>query len=325
MEAENRVLIAWAPFSPTFEDIASELGGKIICLTMLFRKKWAFLLKYPYLTVRTLWLLHRFKPTVVVVQNPPVFAALTVLFGRFFQHYRVVIDHHCLWSMKTVTWPMVSQVIRWLEKRACRMADANFTPNTAWTGIFRSLGGKDCFTYHDYIPERILERRSTPPFLVVSSHGSIHRDEMLKEEAEALEGLKNHELFVTGGGSLKSHPSNVSYVGHLDTLDYEHLKENAHAALALTKELNTIPHVVHEYLAYGIPTIVLKNSLMHTLFSDAIVEIDDGRPEMIRNALIWITDPTVKAGICEAIRLNYQERFRLHERELAELRIRLNP
>jgi glycosyltransferase involved in cell wall biosynthesis len=116
-------------------------------------------------------------------------------------------------------------------------------------------------------------------------------------------------------------PSNVIYPGYLDDARYEALKRNADVALSLSTELNTVPHAIHEYLAYGVPTIVLKDSLLRSLFDSAIIEIDDARPETVRRALARITeDSALRKQLFENIDQNYEARSKMHLEEESKLR-----
>ena len=116
-------------------------------------------------------------------------------------------------------------------------------------------------------------------------------------------------------------PSNVIYPGYLDDARYESLKRNADVALSLSVELNTVPHAIHEYLAFGIPTIVLKDPLLRSLFDGAIVEIQDARPETVGHALTRITqDSTVLNQLRENIQLNYEQRLKMHNEEISKLK-----
>jgi hypothetical protein len=97
-------------------------------------------------------------------------------------------------------------------------------------------------------------------------------------------------------------------------------------ALSLSIEVNTVPHAIHEYLAYGIPTIVLKDPLLRSLFDAAIVEIDDARPETVRTALRRVIDDYVFRGELRKNRdRNYDQRSEMYKDEVSKLRQALTP
>ena len=213
------------------------------------------------------------------------------------------------------------------------------SPNNNWTRELRARGATDAFTYHDFIQQPTSTKGQSqrsqwapfplPPhrFLVIAGHGG-HPRELLEEEVAAVRELDSYVLVITGKREKLGHriaklnpPSNVIYPGYLDDAHYEALKENADAALSLSTELNTVPHAIHEYLAFGIPTIVLKDPLLRSLFDGAIVEIEDAKPQTVGQALTRITqDSTFRDQLRENINRNYGERLKMHHEEVSKLK-----
>src|SRR5437763_14176427 len=332
------LLVAWAPFSPTLVEVGSLEGGRVVFLSILFGKKLAAPLRYALLALRTLALLGTERPKIVLAQNPPIFLPLLLVLAKPFYKFRLVVDHHAVWSMKTLRQPFLSQGIAVTESFVSKKADANMAPNNSWTRELQARGAKDAFTYHDFIPRSTITNgyhyRDSATlllpdhrFLIIAGHGG-HPQELLEEEVAAIRGLEGYLLVITGkreklGDRITrlDPPSNVVYPGYLDDADYEALKRSADVALSLSTEINTVPHAIHEYLAYGIPTIVLKDSLLRSLFDGAIVEIQDTRPETVGQALTRITqDSTVRNQLRENIQLNYEQRLKMHNEEVSKLK-----
>ncbi|HYU87243.1 MAG TPA: glycosyltransferase, partial [Candidatus Bathyarchaeia archaeon] len=193
------LLVAWAPFSPTLVEVGALVGGRVVFLNILFGKKLAAPLRYALLALRTLSLLGRERPKVVVAQNPAIFLPLLLVLAKPFYKFRLVVDHHAVWSMKTLRQPFLSQGIAVFETFVAKRADANMSPNNNWTRELRARGATDAFTYHDYIaPPTITVGRGQksewsfqlPPhrFLVIAAHGG-HPQELLEEEVAAIRGL----------------------------------------------------------------------------------------------------------------------------------------
>jgi UDP:flavonoid glycosyltransferase YjiC (YdhE family) len=213
------------------------------------------------------------------------------------------------------------------------------SPNYNWTRELRARGATDAFTYHDFIPHLTTSSGRSqhdewaafplPPhrFLIIAGHGG-HPQELLEEEVEAIRGFDGYLIVITGKREKLAHriakttpASNVVYPGYLDDAHYEALKKNADVALSLSTELNTVPHAIHEYLAYGIPTIVLKDPLLHSLFDSAIVEIDDAHPDTVRTALKRVTeDSAFRTELAKNRIRNYEQRSRMHKEEVSKLR-----
>jgi len=331
------LLIAWAPFSPTLVEVGSLVGGRVVFLNVLFGKKLAAPLRYALLALRTLSLLGRARPRVVLAQNPPIFLPVLLVLTKPLYRFRLIIDHHAIWSIKTLRQPLLSQGIAALERFASTRADSNMSPNNNWTRELQARGATDAFTYHDFIPkpatntqkDREWNANPLPPyrFLVIAAHGG-HPQELLEEEIAAVSGLQDYLLVITGKREKLGHriarlgpKSNVIYPGYLDDASYEALKRSADVALSLSTEINTVPHAIHEYLAYGIPTIAVKDSLLRSLFDAAIVEIDDARPETVRTALKRVTEDSVFRNELRKNRdLNYEQRSEMYTDEVKKLR-----
>jgi glycosyltransferase involved in cell wall biosynthesis len=331
------LLIAWAPFSPTLVEVGSLVGGRVVFLNILFGKKLAAPLRYAFLALRTLSLMGRQRPRVVLAQNPPIFLPILLVLTKPLYRFKLIIDHHAIWSIKTLRQPLLSQGISALERFASTRADSNMSPNNNWTRELRARGATDAFTYHDFIPkpatnaqkDREWTANPLPPhhFLVIAAHGG-HPQELLEEEIAAVSGLQDYLLVITGKREKLGHriaklgpKSNVIYPGYLDDASYEALKRSADVALSLSTEINTVSHAIHEYLAYGIPTIVLRDSLLRSLFDAAIFEIDDARPETVRTALKRVTEDSVfRSELRKNRDRNYQQRSEMYKDEVSKLR-----
>lgn len=342
MGSSRPLLVAWAPFSPTLVEVGSLVGGRVVFLNILFGKKLAAPLRYIFLSLRTLSLLGQQRPKIVLAQNPPIFLPLLLVLAKRLYGFRLVVDHHAIWSMKTLRQPILSQGIAALERFVSKHADSNMSPNNSWTRELRARGATDAFTYHDFIPKptgtpstkREWAPYSLPPhrFLVIAAHGG-HPQELLEDEVRAIGGLGDYLLVITGKREKLAHrvaksnpPKNVIYPGYLDDASFESLKRNADVALSLSTELNTVPHAIHEFLVYGTPTIVLKDPLLRSLFDGAIVEIEDARPETVRQALRRITeDSAFRSKLSDDMDRNYEKRLRMYQDEVSKLREVLTP
>ena len=334
-ESSRLLLVAWAPSSPTFVDLAALLNGRVAYLNVLFGKRWAAPFRYMLLALKTFKLLRQERHLGVFAQNPPIFCPLVIVALTRSLGFRLIVDHHAVWSVKSIREPILSQAIAGLERFVVKRADANITPNNNWTQEFQEMGARDAFTYHDFL-ERKAGRKTVssfqdrlPPhrFLVIAAHGG-HAEELLEEEVAAVRGLPDYVLVITGRRGKIGHrlaklnlSGNVVYAGYLDQADYEALKREADAALSLSKEPNTVPHALHEFLSYGTPTVVLKDDLLRSIFDGAIVEAEDASPESIKESLRrTCEDPRFRSRLLENIDANYHDRRILHEKELSRLK-----
>lgn len=336
-ETTRILLVAWAPSSPTFVDLAQLLNGRVVYLNILFGKRWAAPFRYILLAIRTFAVLRKERPSAIFAQNPPIFCPLVMIFAKRTMKFKLIVDHHAVWSVKSIRTPILSDMIAALERFVVRRAEANITPNNNWTRQFREMGARNAFTYHDFLekrtvsPERegssFLDRLPPHRFLVIAAHGG-HPEELLEEEVAAVRGLDGYVLVITGrpdkiGRRLaRLNPSgNIVYPGYLDQDDYESLKRAADAALSLSIEPNTVPHAIHEFLSYGVPTIILKDDLLRSIFDGAIVETETRSPESIRDTIRRVCeDSEFRTQILQSIDSNYEKRSKMHRDELAKLR-----
>jgi hypothetical protein len=331
------LLVAWAPSSPTFVDLAYLLDGRVVYLNILFGKRWAAPFRYILLAVRTFRLIRRERPSAVFAQNPPIFCPLVVIASRRTMTFRMIVDHHAVWSVKSIRTPGLSNMIAGLEEFVVKRADANITPNNNWTRQFEEMGARNAFTYHDFLEKStassakgalsVLDRLPPHRFLVIAAHGG-HPEELLEEEVAAVQGLDNYVLVITGrrekiGRRLaRLKPSgNIVYAGYLNQGDYESLKRTADVALSLSDEPNTVPHAIHEFLSHGVPTIVLKDDLLRSIFDGGIIEAETRSPDSIRDSIRRVCeDCTFRAKVLQSIDSNYEKRTRMHQDELSRLR-----
>jgi len=308
----------------------------VIYLNILFGKRWAAPFRYILLALKTFRVLRKERPSGVFAQNPPIFCPLAIIASRWTLGFKLIVDHHAVWSIKSIREPFLSQTIAGLEKFVVKRAEANITPNENWTRQFREMGARNAFTYHDFLQRKegrtelassIQDRLPPHRFLIIAAHGG-HPKELLEEEVAAVQGLDDYLLVITGRREKIGHrlaklnlSGNVVYAGYLDQADYESLKLTADAALSLSDEPNTVPHAIHEFLSYGIPTIVLKDDLLRSIFNGAIVEVDNSLPESIRNSLRRVCeDPTFRAKMVQNIDSNYEKRLNMHYNEISKLR-----
>src|SRR5439155_12712648 len=115
------LLVAWAPFSPTLVEVGSLVGGHVVFLSILFGKKLAAPLRYALLALRTLALLGTERPKIVLAQNPPIFLPLLLVLAKRFYKFKLVVDHHAVWSMKTLRQPFLSQGIARSEEHTSEL------------------------------------------------------------------------------------------------------------------------------------------------------------------------------------------------------------
>jgi glycosyltransferase involved in cell wall biosynthesis len=330
-------VLLWGPFGFRADELAEVVGADRVSITVLYGPRYFAPIRYLALFFRTLLILARSRPDVVYAQNPPVFCPLTCLLYCRLTGARLVVDHHSIWSVKTVGGRSpLSRGIAFLERVVARAADANTTAHDFWGRMLTGMGGRDVLVYHDYVPRNgrssddALRRRmgvGDAGVLAISSHGG-HPLERLEVEAVAV-GLENDlgvSLTISGPREKlearlgrSTLPPNVRYAGFLDRDVYESLKASADFAINITDEPYTLSHVLFEFAASSLPVISSKQPVVEALFGDAFLYADSNVEDVAAKVKELCSVPTREEWTTR-VRRKQEELARMHEREVLELR-----
>ena len=329
------LILLWAPFGFRADELADVVGAERASITLLYGPRYFAPVRYLALFFRTLFLLAQKRPDVVYAQNPPVFCPLTCLLYCRVAGARLVIDHHSIWSVKTLGGRSpLSRAIGFLERAVSRAADANTAPHSMWARMLEKMGARDVLVYHDYVPkntrrrdEALRRRMGDGETLAISSHGG-HPLERLEVEAAAVGRDRDEGVsLVTSGPREKlerrfaamSLPPNVRYAGFLEREVYESLKASADFAINITDEPHTLSHVLFEFAASSLPVISSKESVVEELFGDSILYADSTVDDVAEKVRTLCSGPT-RAEWAARVARKQEELTAMHEEEVASLR-----
>jgi glycosyltransferase involved in cell wall biosynthesis len=292
-------------------------------------------IRYLALFFRTLFLLAQRRPDVVYAQNPPVFCPLTCLLYCRLAGARLVLDHHSIWSVKTLGGGSpLSRGIGFLERVVSRAADANTTPHGLWARMLANMGAREVLVYHDYVPknrrmpdEGLRHEMAEGQILAISSHGG-HPLERLEVEAAAV--AKDRESGVSlvisgpreklaGRVARLALPPNVRYAGFLEREVYESLKASADLALNITDEPYTLSHVLFEFAASSLPVVSSRQEVVQEVFGDSLVYADSKVDDVAEKVRELCSGPT-RAEWAAKVRRKHEELTTMHEEEVSALR-----
>ena len=297
-------------------------------------------IRYVALFFRTMFLLAQKHPDVVYAQNPPVFCPLTCLLYCRLTGARLVLDHHSIWSVKTLGGRSpLSRGIAFLERVVSRAADANTTPHGFWAKMLLKMGARDVLIYHDYVPknprlpdEALKREMAERPILAIASHGG-HPLERLEIETAAV-GMERDagvSLVISGPKeklerrfSSMSLPLNVKYAGFLKREVYESLKASADFALNITDEPYTLSHVLFEFAASSLPVISSKQPVVEELFGNSLLYADSNVGDVAEKVEQLCSGPT-RAEWAAKIRAKQDELTKMHEEEISALKRLVSP
>jgi len=240
--------------------------------------------RYLVLGVRTLALLARRRPEVLLVQNPSLILAALGVVVRGVLRYRLIVDAH-----NEAVVPFVNRQ-RWvagLSRWVTHHADLTIVSNRQLAERVALQGGRP-FTLPDRIPvpPAVSMQALDGPFNVVLI-ATFAPDEPVAAMFEAVRGM-DVALYVTGNHRRLDStvaagvPPNVRFTGFLDELDYWSLLRSADAIADLTLMDNCLVCGSYEALALGKPMLLSSNCASMELFGDCAVFTNNTAPDVRR-------------------------------------------
>jgi glycosyltransferase involved in cell wall biosynthesis len=241
--------------------------------------------RYLLLSARTIALLERRRPEVLLVQSPSLILSVLSVVLRSVFGYRLVVDAH-----NEAVEPHENRQpwISWLSRWVIRRADLTIVTNRQLAQIVRRQGGKP-FILPDRIPAPVPgPARTLGAGFNVVLIATFAKDEPLAAIFEAVRGAKL-ELFVTGN-PRKLHaqvaaraPPNVRFTGFLAEDDYWGLLRAADAVVDLTLKPDCLVCGAYEALAVGTPMLLSNNRASVELFGDSALFTDNTAQDIRRS------------------------------------------
>lgn len=272
------VFIIWGRELNHSRSLAGGFGARPIQIyyKRLFGFKVPVIIQYVLQTLATIFWLLRYRPKIVYVQNPPIFAPLVCfaycrLFGA-----KLAIDTHTA-AFLDAKWIRFHFLFKWLGKRV----DLNTCHNFKNLEILKTWGVEPSFvmqlTNPTYDMEAVKQELASQelaqalaasdlPVLMVNRFAS---DDDYLNVFEAAKLLPEATFFVTGdpheyGLKLGELPKNVYLTGYLPHPEFLKLMHRSKVVLSLTMRPDTILWSVREAMALGrIPVISDTEVLRH--------------------------------------------------------------
>ena len=251
--------------------------------------------RYLTLGLRTLALLIRRRPRVLLVQNPSLVLSALVLVLRPLLGFRVVIDAH---NEAVEPYENPQGWIKSLSRWVIRRADLTIVTNRQLALNVTAQGGTP-FVLPDLIPQPPAAREpgARNPQFHVALIATFAKDEPIAPIFEAVRELPL-QMSVTGNSSrLKGEvaalaPANVHFTGFLEETDYWALLRAVDAVVDLTLKPDCLVCGAYEALAVGKPMLLSDNAASIELFGDSAVFTDntkqgirEGLERLMRNVV----------------------------------------
>lgn len=315
------LFVAWLSRSGRAEEIAAELGGDSLCVRpRLLDRSWLTPVRWLASAVLTVAGVVTRKPAVVIVQNPPVWAALAAFLAARAVGSGVVLDSHPggFGAMNDRVGARVQRMHAWLARRAT----AVLVTTQDWVDLVEQWGGRGLVVHEapGDLCEASLPARSHPP--VVLAVSTFDRDEPVGLLIDAARLVPDVRVEITGNVSradpalVASAPPNVRFVGYLDKQRYEAAIVGSDAVLVVTDEPTSVPRSACEAVWAQRPLIVSDTSATAEFFPFAIRV--PGTIEGVADGLRRLLDePDALVASVRSAAADQRERW---EQQLADLR-----
>lgn len=292
-------VLTWDPVCQRSASIATQLGRPLETIHYLgYRRPWLAPVKYPLQAATTLTSLFRRRPPVVMVSNPPPFAAWTAWVYCALTGSSLVIDAHTGVFLEP-KWRPFRSLNRFLMRRAA----LNLVTNGTLRRQVEEWGGRG-FVLPDPLPDASPPAAAfplSPHHFNVAAVFSFYEDEPVTEMLSVRRLPPDVHVYVTGdasrvpGASRARISPQMTLCGFLPRAEYEALLWSCDAVLVLCTRPHTLLCGAYEAVAAGKPLITSESEDMRAYF---------------RQGTIFVENTT--AGIEEGIR-----RMRERKRELS--------
>lgn len=281
-ESMNDVLfLAWGAISGRSAELSSSVGASSLCLYPPgSSRRPRTSVRYLLSAFHTVRILHRQRPKVVVVTNPPLLLPLLVLaWSSISGQAKVVLDSHpgAFGAMGDRMGAALVPLHRWVARRvAFSLVAAPF-----WQDKVEAWGGA-AMVVHEARGAALAPPKGHAPLQVLYV-GTFAQDEPVEAIVGAAKVVPECALVVTGdlaqapAGLTEGASRNVSFAGFLDTDDYVRHLEASDIVIALTTEPNSVMRAAYEAVYANRPLIVSDWPILRELFPDAIHANNDAQ------------------------------------------------
>lgn len=280
------VFISWAITSTRSDSLSKYLGG--ICYHIHYFKetRYQFLyapFKYVVATFKTISILRKDQPEVILVQNPPIFAIPAVWFYCIFTKAAFITDSHSA-AFDRPLWTMFLWLYRILGKRAL----VNIVHNKPLEERIKKWN-LSSITIGDipYFLETDLEYTFKPGFniVVVNTYAD---DEPVDEVITAASQLPEVNFYITG--NLKFAPknivskvsSNVFLTDFIAHKNYVALLKGCDAVVSLTTQDFTMQNGAYEAMELEKPLITSDWPVLKETLSKGTIHINNSSSELVK-------------------------------------------
>jgi glycosyltransferase involved in cell wall biosynthesis len=269
-------VLTWDPVCQRSASIAEQLGKRLETIHYLwYRRPWVAPLKYSMQAVMTWRSLFRRRPGVVMVSNPPPFAACTAWVYCALTGSKLVVDAHTGVFLEPKWRPFLA-----LNRFLMRRAALTLVTNAALQQQVAAWGAR-AFVLPDPLPPQTSGHfpLDNSKFNVAAVF-SFYEDEPVEEMLTVALPADVH-VYVTGDNSrvparLRARLSpQVTLCGFLPRADYDALIASCDAVLVLCTRPHTLLCGAYEAVAAGKPLVTSRSDAMQRYFRAGTIYVDN--------------------------------------------------
>jgi glycosyltransferase involved in cell wall biosynthesis len=234
-------------------------------------------LKYPVQALQTIWVLFKYRPLIVFVQDPPTLAAFMVWLCSLVLPLRFIIDTH------TQRHLLVDYNFLWGMRRfVARRALTNIVTNEHLAAMLREWGARAIVMEDPPLPIQPEAKALEGIFRIVWVNvGAV--DEPREVFFEAARRLPDVTFYVTSdyqrNAELREYQAqaseNVVFTGHLPDDAYYQTLKSADAVMTLTNWNHTLQQGACEAMWLGRPVITSDWSMLRNFFPIGAIFVDN--------------------------------------------------
>ena len=266
----KKIWITWEQHRRTRE-LAGSLEDVVLFELESFASRF---FRYFILLVRTLFVLVKKRPALVIVQSPSnILALFMVTIGRFFTT-KVVIDAH---NGGIRPYHALFQLFKPLFRYIHRKSDLVVVTNTALADVVTENGG-NFFILEDKLPltqkDPTLKLEGDINFVSIST---FEEDEPFEEIIKSAALLDEKIcIYITGDYSkvdniVNRSPKNVILTGFLPESDYIRLLSSSNAVIDLTSAPDCLVCGAYEAVSLEKPLILSDDPALRYYFNKGVI------------------------------------------------------
>jgi glycosyltransferase involved in cell wall biosynthesis len=290
----NMAFIAWVREDSRARSIAGAIGGEArVFYDLKIHRKWLVPLRYALSALRTLAYLIERRPRALIVQAPPVPAAVIAWLWARVNRVPLVIDSHpaSFGTEGVRADQLMRPLLAWLAPRAT--ACIVTTPELG--GQIERWGGRYLVVHEAPMPwSDAMRPRGCSGRGKVLFVCTFAPDEPVSEVLEAARRLPGVVFQITGDTRRLSPevrdaaPENIEWVGYLGTDDYVAALAGSDIVVTLTERAESVNRSAYEAVDALRPLVLTDLPHMRELFPHGVFV--ENEPE------------SIAAGVAEALR-----------------------